>query len=198
VGQPYYGSGITLSLLLGNGDGTFAAVAVPTDFSNGLTIESFPAVAVADFNNDGKLDLAFAAEDASGVGVLLGHGDGTFAYGASSIGIAGSPYGWQSVTALSVGDFNHDGKPDLVAVGSTWDGLTWGGLGAVWLNDGSGGFAFGSPQTFNAPPVLPGTGGKGFELARPGPRPCQMVDSPGEEPLQCVCPLWQHYRPSGR
>jgi hypothetical protein len=53
-----------------------------------------------------------------------------------------------AVTALSVGDFNHDGKPDLVAVGLTNAG---GGEGAVWLNDGSGGFAFGSYQTFWAP-----------------------------------------------
>jgi hypothetical protein len=96
AGSPVWsgGSGFTLSLLLGNGDGTFAAVSVPTDFTYGLTIDDFPTVAVADFNNDGKLDLAFAAHDAPplnpGVngsstffmGVLLGHGDGTFADGA--------------------------------------------------------------------------------------------------------------------
>jgi hypothetical protein len=60
---------------------------------------------VADFNQDGKLDLADPLGD-----VLLGNGDGTFKPAA----------GWnttgQSFSVIATADFNGDGKPDLLAV----------------------------------------------------------------------------------
>jgi len=62
-----------LSILLGNGDGTFtAAPAVP------LAVEEANNVVVADFNGDGKPDIAISLADANEVQVLLGNGDGTF------------------------------------------------------------------------------------------------------------------------
>ena len=62
----------TVSVLLGNGDGTFTAT---SDYATG----SNPyAVAVGDFNGDGKQDLAVADYGANTVSVLLGDGDGTF------------------------------------------------------------------------------------------------------------------------
>ena len=64
--------GNTVSVLLGNGDGTFAAKA---DYATGAGPRS---VAVGDFNGDGKLDLATANGMANSVSVLLGNGDGTF------------------------------------------------------------------------------------------------------------------------
>src|SRR5207244_10590201 len=62
-----------VSLLLGNGDGTFAA---PLTFAAG----SGPhySVVVGDFNGDGKLDLAVANYASNDVSVLLGNVDGTF------------------------------------------------------------------------------------------------------------------------
>src|SRR5580692_1987189 len=59
----------TVSILLGNGDGTFQP---HVDYPVG----SPTGVAVGDFNGDGKPDLAVANGDS--VAILLGNGDGTF------------------------------------------------------------------------------------------------------------------------
>jgi FG-GAP-like repeat len=62
-------------------------------------------VVTADFDGDGKLDLASA--DFSGtVRIFLGNGDGTFRVGQT--------YAACSAHGLAVGDFNQDGIPDLV------------------------------------------------------------------------------------
>ncbi len=101
----------TVSVLLGNGDGTFQAAA--TYNSGGILPE---AVAVADVNHDGKPDLLVGNLcgntrecDQGIVGVLLGNGDGTFqaVVTYSTVG-----YG---VLSLTVADVNGDGKPDVIA-----------------------------------------------------------------------------------
>jgi hypothetical protein len=93
----------TLTILLGNGDGTFTpAPPVPV----GIGPES---LVTADFNGDGKLDLAVAnIQPPANVMVLLGNGDGTFAGPVSTIPII-------YLNTLTVGDFNGDGKPDIAA-----------------------------------------------------------------------------------
>ena len=60
----------------------------------------------ADFNGDGKPDLAVACYNYADVGVLLGNGDGTFQAG-QAYSVGGDPYG------LTAGDFNGDGIIDL-------------------------------------------------------------------------------------
>ncbi len=91
----------TVSVLLGNGDGTFKP---KTDYAVGATSTS---VAVGDFNGDGKLDVATANFGGKSVSVLLGNGDGTFKP-RTDIALATMP------VSLTVGDFNADGKLDLV------------------------------------------------------------------------------------
>lgn len=66
------------------------------------------AIAVADLNHDGKLDVVIA--DESGVGVLLGNGDGTLK--APSTYNSGGTFGID----VKVADVNHDGKPDIVVL----------------------------------------------------------------------------------
>jgi len=110
----------SVSILLGNGDGTFKA-AVDYD-SGGNDIES---VAVGDFNGDGKLDLAVlneistnsAFEARAQLDVLLGNGDGTFRRETSYIvGNIDTRIAFGFVVAA--GDFNMDGKLDLVVTTS--------------------------------------------------------------------------------
>jgi hypothetical protein len=91
----------SVSLLLGNGDGTFQAA---VNYTTGSPLDS---VAAGDFTGDGTLDLAVANDTVSGtVSVLLGNGDGTF-QAARTFSAGSYP---QSVSA---GDFNGDGTPDL-------------------------------------------------------------------------------------
>jgi FG-GAP-like repeat len=60
-----------VSVLLGNGDGSFQA---PVNYSAGVET----TLALGDLNGDGKLDLASADIFSGEVTVLLGNGDGTF------------------------------------------------------------------------------------------------------------------------
>ncbi|HEX5497638.1 MAG TPA: VCBS repeat-containing protein [Thermomicrobiales bacterium] len=72
------------------------------------------AVAIADFNRDGKLDLAVAnAINPSGsIDVLLGNGDGTFG-SAISLGASDTP------VDIQIGDFNEDGLPDIIVTNNS-------------------------------------------------------------------------------
>ena len=167
-------SDITVTVLLGNGDGTFQPrMDYPVDYGSS-------SVAVGDFNHDGKLDLVVTtSSDAFGsaVAVLLGNGDGTFqpyldyptAYGPYSVAVAdfnqdgnvdlatanyasggfsvsvlmgngdGSfqphmDYGAGGSRSIVASDFNGDGKPDLAATD------TFGGTVSVYLGNGDGTF----------------------------------------------------------
>ena len=88
----------TVSVLLGNGDGTFQA---HVEYPTGRWPES---VVVGDFRGDGKLDLVVSNSGDNNLSVLLGNGDGTFQPAVNySVGPG----------SVAVGDFNRDGKLDL-------------------------------------------------------------------------------------
>jgi hypothetical protein len=63
-------------------------------------------IVIADFNGDGKLDIAVANSGSNNVSILLGNGDGTFRP-AENFDAGNSP------SAILLGDFNGDGNPDL-------------------------------------------------------------------------------------
>jgi len=124
----------TLGVLLGNGDGTFQAQKL-------TAIAATNTLAVGDFNGDGKLDAAITVSlpqvGTYGVAVLLGNGDGTF-QPAVSYPVNGLP------AALAAADFNHDGKLDLVSLGSD---IT------VLLGNGDGTFKTVSAGSFSSAPL---------------------------------------------
>lgn len=122
----------TLSVMRGNGDGTFQPALV-TNFASG----QFPAfMAIADINVDGMPDVVTLTQF-SGGSVLTGRGDGAFQppinFSADS----------QSA-GIAVGDFNGDGRPDLAVTASSFQG----GVVSVSLGNGNG--MFGPRQSFPA------------------------------------------------
>ncbi len=137
---PSGGTSATISVLLGNGDGTFDSPIVYT--SNLLSIYT-TSITVADFNGDGKPDLALTDLEgtSNAVAIVLGNGDGTFQnppllYSAGLLPAA--------VVSL---DVNGDGKPDLAVAGG-YGVLSYFSLTTL-INRGDGTFA--NPANF---PVL--------------------------------------------
>jgi len=117
--------GCSISVLRGKGDGTFYP---KSDVFLGWGYQC-RAVAVGDFNRDGKQDLAVASGGADTVGILQGDGAGGFTI-LSPFHIVGN-----STTDIAVGDFNGDGKQDMVTANSG------AGTVSVLLGNGSGGLA---------------------------------------------------------
>lgn len=123
LATPNYGgnaSSFAASVQLGKGDGAFTP---SVTYAVGKSPESIYS---ADFNNDGRLDLAVVNEGDHAIGILLGNGDGTFQPQIES-GAVGAEYAY-------VADLNRDGNLDIV-VGSVKDNADT----AVVLLGGGGG-----------------------------------------------------------
>jgi hypothetical protein len=104
-----YQSKPVLAIALGNGDGTFKTP-TQTQYPGGT-------IAVADFNGDGKLDVAIITGTATSNGILFGNGDGTLQTATDS---AGSVSPSESLYLTGTGgmiavDLNGDGKPDILS-----------------------------------------------------------------------------------
>lgn len=117
VAMPVSGTSGTVTVLLGQTNGTFVTKSVT------VPLLSHPlGIAVADFNGDGKADIAALSADYTPdttVATLLGNGDGTFQPGASTdIGQSFSA-AMNADQMFAAGDFDGDGKADLVIAGAT-------------------------------------------------------------------------------
>jgi hypothetical protein len=104
----------TITVLTGNGDGTFK----PQVNYPGCTVGSAVQILLADFNRDGHTDIALGCSDrknpnlnngdggtSGGLVIILGNGDGTFK--------APTFYSTGDVAGIAMGDFNGDGLLDI-------------------------------------------------------------------------------------
>jgi uncharacterized protein (TIGR03437 family) len=144
-----------ITVVLGNGDGTFRKpIHMPV-----TATPYFSAMAVGDFNNDGKVDVAVlgATSQISGgtpfLQTYLGRGDGTFSApvsSPSSSAVGGVPL---------VGDVNHDGNLDLI----------FGGTIALGAGDGTFQSTITASACFLPPTSIPSgpylAGGSDFTVA---------------------------------
>ena len=118
IGSPFFS---TVSVALGDGAGGFGT---PTPFTAGTNSH---AIAAADFDNDGKTDMAVVGMDSGDISLLLGDGAGGFAPALKTV-VGGFPF------SLMTADFNHDCHADLVVLGDN-------NRASLLLGDGTGKFA---------------------------------------------------------
>lgn len=146
----YGTSPMPVSVFLGNSDGTFQA---QTLFSSGTCPV---AIAAADFNGDGKIDLVIADFEGTSVSVLLGHGDGNF-NAPVDYPVGSFP------DSVAVGDFNHDGKLGVLVANNGSN------TALLLLGNGDG--------TFTAGPSL---------TTGPSPKAIAVADLNGDGKLDAV------------
>jgi uncharacterized repeat protein (TIGR01451 family) len=136
----------TVSILLGNGDGTFQP-AINFNAGNNPT-----TVAVGDFNGDGKLDLAVFQQGTNSlsgnVSILLGNGDGTF-QAPKTLALT------STASVMAVADFNLDSKSDLAV--SDFDPSTNAKSFKIFIGNGDG--------TFQPPKETALAGDSGWDFA---------------------------------
>jgi hypothetical protein len=124
----------SVSVLLSNGDGSFEA---PRTLAVGTGAGS---IAIGDFNNDGRLDLAVNNTASNSVSVLTNTGGGNFS--TATIGLGSGEAG-----APAAGDFNGDGITDL-AVPTTTILAGIPGFSGVRLFDGQAGIGLQAATTY--------------------------------------------------
>jgi hypothetical protein len=125
--------GAAVAVLPGDGAGNFRSQGPAQPLEEGLT-----AMAAADFNRDGRLDLVVRNYRSPSAIVLLGAGDGSFRPPAD-VGADSVPPG--GLVFLALGDFNHDGVPDFANAAAD--------TVAVFLGRGDG--SFGPPTLYRVP-----------------------------------------------
>jgi hypothetical protein len=170
------GGGNTLGVLLSQPDGTFQSGGT---YATGPTSN---AVAVGDFNGDGKADLAVTRSNGT-VEILLGNGDGTFQ-------IQGDyPVGVNPVTLVTTGDFTGDGLSDLAVLSQSQQSVT------VLLSNGDGSFGPGVTYVVGKQPMsvaaadLNGTGIADLAVANTGSGTVSLLRGNGDGTFQSAVDL---------
>jgi hypothetical protein len=110
-----------ISILLGNGDGTFQNAVTYTAGSEPTDIYS------SDFNDDNNVDLAVTNSTDHTLSILLGKGDGTF-QSAVNYAVGQIPFG------VTGGDFNNDQKEDIATANTSTNNVS------ILLGNGDGTF----------------------------------------------------------
>ena len=121
----------TISVLLGNGDGTFQT-AIPHNVGKGPT-----SIAAGDLDRNGKMDLVVANGQDNNVTLLLGNNNGTFTT-LRSLAVGTNP------KSVAIDDFNGDLKPDIVVANQ--------GDGGIGLLKGNGNGTFNNQLVFATGP----------------------------------------------
>ncbi len=141
----------TVTILLGNGDGTFY------NFQTYVTGNRPSAIALGNFNSLNNAYPGFVVTNFAdnSFSVFLGNGNGTFSQ------VSGSPFalppGQTGPIAVTVNDFNQDGIPDLAILNQTSNNVT------IYLGNGNGTFklAFNAPLATGNFPVAISSGALG-------------------------------------
>ncbi len=141
VGDLVAVAGDTLTVLLGNGDGTFRITSI-VHIDGGLA-----GFTLCDVDRDHHLDVVVVTDTTHAIAVLRGRGDGglldqTF----YPMAIAAA----SSMAGVTVGDFDNDGAPDVAVAGARL---------SIFLNDGFGRFL----PPMDGGPVSPGGNGWGAD-----------------------------------
>ena len=124
-----------VAIRLGDGTGAFTA-------AGNIGVGSGPhSVALADFNNDGKLDFVTGNIAGNSISLRLGNGSGGSA-GGVDFSAGQAPY------SVAVGDFNNDGKQDVAAAAVNSN------LVSVFFGNGAGSFAFKNTFFVSAPRAI--------------------------------------------
>jgi hypothetical protein len=123
------GTRIGIALSFGRPDGSFG-----DKVDLGLDLGGVSDLALADADRDGNVDILAAEGTTLGLATFLGNGDGTFRAPVMTSGAA---------LRLAVGDFNGDGKPDVIVTGTT--------TAFVNLGNGDGTFVRAQQLAFGGP-----------------------------------------------